>query len=219
MQPRSITSPRFARSTVSRRGKPITKGTSRGGPPLGRTSISEKGRASQNAHVAKDGRMSLSSTKRTQLAIKKGKLRNLSASSQKKNEDSNPLFSTSAAVAVSNLLGGALTTRKTGTDHRDILSQQYRCGAQCGRGECDSAVLSAGRVELLKQSAFHSVPPDPFPPRDYRGCRSRHPLKSPGKSCSLWRVLLRIDPAFRFEFDRSSGLDSGKQHDKHDRNR
>jgi hypothetical protein len=92
MQPPSITSPRFARSTVSRRGKPITKGTSRGGPPLGigRTSIGEKVRTSQNAHVAKDGEISLSPTltKRTQLAIKKGKLRNLSASNQKKDEDS-----------------------------------------------------------------------------------------------------------------------------------
>src|SRR5215472_13222161 len=91
IQPPKITSPRFARSTVPRLGKPITNGTSLGGPPLGigKISIGEKVKASHTAHVARKGRRSLlpTFTKRTQLAIKTGKLRNRNAITQKKDEE------------------------------------------------------------------------------------------------------------------------------------
>jgi hypothetical protein len=92
IQPPNITSPRFARSTVSGRGKPITNGTSLGGPPfgIGKTSIGEKLRAIQIAHAAKDRRMSLPPdfTNITQPAIKNGKLTNRKAGNQKRYEAS-----------------------------------------------------------------------------------------------------------------------------------
>jgi hypothetical protein len=47
--------PRFARSRVSRRGKPISNGTSLGAPPLGigKMSIGEKHSMSEITHVTK----------------------------------------------------------------------------------------------------------------------------------------------------------------------
>ena len=92
IQPPNITSPRFARSAVSRVGRPITSGTSLGGPPLGigKTSIGEKVKTSPTAHVAYDGPRSRPPNlmKSTQLAIRKGKLTNRKASNQKNDEDS-----------------------------------------------------------------------------------------------------------------------------------
>src|SRR5580700_7483723 len=87
-----ISLPRVLRVRRFRVGKPITNGTSLGSPPfgIGKTSIGERVKASQTAHVANDTRRRWPSslTKSTQLAIKKGKQTNRNASNQKKDEDS-----------------------------------------------------------------------------------------------------------------------------------
>src|SRR5215475_579515 len=90
MHPPKITSPRFARSTVSGPGRPITSGTSRGGPPfgIGKTSIGEKLNASQTAHAVNDGRSSVNPNlrKNTQARISSGRLTNRRATNQKQLE-------------------------------------------------------------------------------------------------------------------------------------
>jgi hypothetical protein len=62
-----------------------------GGPPfgIGKTSIGEKVRASATAHAVNDGRRSRvpNLIKRTQLAMRNGKLTNRTASNQKNDAD------------------------------------------------------------------------------------------------------------------------------------
>ena len=123
--PPNITSPRFARATVSGRGKPITNGTSLGGPPfgIGKTSIGERVKASHTAHVAKDRRRPLppTLTKSTQLAIKKGKLTNRNASNQKKDEDSRRRANPTNLIAFATFLRIAWDARSCDQISADVL--------------------------------------------------------------------------------------------------
>jgi hypothetical protein len=86
MHPPRITSPRFARSRVSWRGKPITNGTILGGHPRGNgsTSIGENVSSRNTAQAASDGRMSLPPRlmKSTQATTRKGRLLNRNAINQ-----------------------------------------------------------------------------------------------------------------------------------------
>src|SRR5207245_2318667 len=88
IHPPKNTSPRCARSAVSRVGNPITNGTSLGLPPfgIGSMSIGKNVNGSQIAIAINDGRMVVRPylRKSTHAAIKNGRLTNRYAPTQKR---------------------------------------------------------------------------------------------------------------------------------------
>jgi hypothetical protein len=142
MHPPNITAPRVERSAVSRVGRPITSGTSLGGPAfeIGKTSIGERVKASQTAHVANERRRSLppAFTKSTQLEIKKGKLTNRNASNQKEDEDSRR-----TAIPM-NLIAFATLEDRGGK--RDLAINICRCSGRLLKNRRYAQNLGDGKI-------------------------------------------------------------------------